>query len=243
MAPGEMDQFVSLPDYTHASVTAFMRNYNNESIKNAIAQVKDFAKDNEADPDSKIEIKLAGGLLGILAAVNEEVEWSYWAILIAIFSATFVLCLIAFRSAKVAVILLIPLAVSQVLCELIMIVLHIDLNIDSLPVAAVGVGVGIDYGIYLMSRLREESFDYDFDQARLRALLTTGKVIMFTAATLFIGVVFWLFATMKFQAEMGMLIGLLMVFNMIGALVFIPALTGIMKPSFVLGLKGKEVIA
>jgi predicted RND superfamily exporter protein len=171
------------------------------------------------------------------------VEWSYWAILIAIFSATFVLCLIAFRSAKVAVILLIPLAVSQVLCELIMIVLHIDLNIDSLPVAAVGVGVGIDYGIYLMSRLREEAFDYDFDQARLRALLTTGKVIMFTAATLFIGVVFWLFATMKFQAEMGMLIGLLMVFNMIGALVFIPALTGILKPSFVLGKKGKEGIA
>ncbi len=243
MAPGEMDQFVSLPDYTNSSVTAFMRDYNNESIKNAIAQVKDFAKDNEADPDSKIEIKLAGGLLGILAAVNEEVEWSYWAILIAIFSATFVLCLIAFRSPKVAVILLIPLAVSQVLCELIMIVLHIDLNIDSLPVAAVGVGVGIDYGIYLMSRLREEAFDYDFDQARLRALLTTGKVIMFTAATLFIGVVFWLFATMKFQAEMGMLIGLLMVFNMIGALVFIPALTGIMKPRFVLGRKGKEGIA
>ena len=96
MAPGEMDQFVSLPDYTNASVTAFMRNYNNESIKNAIAQVKEFAKDNEANPDSKIEIKLAGGLLGILAAVNEEVEWSYWAILIAIFSATFVLCLSRF---------------------------------------------------------------------------------------------------------------------------------------------------
>jgi hypothetical protein len=235
MAPGEMDQFVNLPDYTNASVTAFMQAYNNESIKNAIAQVKHFAKDNEADPNSKIEIKLAGGLLGILAAVNEEVEWSYWAILIAIFASTFVLCVVAVRSAKVAVILLIPLAVSQVLCELIMIALRIDLNIDSLPVAAVGVGVGIDYGIYLMSRLREEAFDHDFDQARLRALATTGKVIMFTAATLFIGVVFWLFATMKFQAEMGMLIGVLMVFNMVGALIFIPALTGILKPSFVLG--------
>ena len=70
---------------------------------------------------------------------------------------------------------MIPLAVSQVLCELIMIVLHIDLNIDSLPVAAVGVGVGIDYGIYLMSRLREEAFDYDFDQARLRGAFDHGQ--------------------------------------------------------------------
>ena len=234
MTPGEMDQFVSLPDYTNSNVTAFLRGYSHKSIKSAIAKLKEFAGVVNADPESKIKVRLAGGILGILAAVNEEVGWSYWAILAVIFSTVFILCVCTYRSFKAAFILIVPLAVSQVLCELIMLLFHIDLNICSLPVTAIGVGVGIDYGIYLMSRLREECLvQGDFETARLIALVTTGKVIMFTALTLAIGVGFWLFSVMKFNAEMGLLILLLMIFNMISALVFIPALSGILRPSFV----------
>jgi predicted RND superfamily exporter protein len=243
MAPGEMDQYVSVPDYTHSSVTAFLRDYDNASIKNAISRVKDFAREMEADEEAKIEIKLAGGILGILAAVNEEVEWSYWAILAAIFSSTFLLCLFAYRSPKAALILIIPLAAAQVLSELLMLLLNIDLNVNSLPVAAIGVGLGIDYGIYLLSRLKEETLSGgDFDTARFVALSTTGKVILFTAFNLSVGVSFWLLSEVKFQAEMGLLIGTLLWFNCISALVFIPALTGILRPKFVMGTKEKEVI-
>jgi len=243
MAPGEMDQYVSMPDYTHSNVVAFIRDYNNASIKNAISKVKEFAKDLETNKDAKIEIKLAGGILGILAAVNEEVEWSYWTILIAIFSSTYLLCLFAYRSFKAAVILIIPLLAAQVLSELLMLLLHIDLNINSLPVAAIGVGLGIDYGIYLLSRLREEVLaGNDFNVARFVALSTTGKVILFTAFNLSVGVSFWLLSAVKFQAEMGLLIGSLLWFNCISALVFIPALTGILRPNFVLGRRRKEVV-
>ena len=235
MAPGEMDQFVSLPDYTHSNVTAFFRNYNASTIKSAIAETKEFAERFvNSDPDSKVEIKLAGGILGILAAVNEEVEWSYWAIFIIIFSTVFVICLITYRSIKAALILIIPVFVAQVLCDLFMMLNHIDLNIDSLPVASVGVGVGIDYGIYLMSRLREEcGKTNDFEKAKLIALTTTGKTIMFTALTIAVALIPWLFSSLKFQAEMGILILFLMIFNMIGALVFVPALSAVLKPNFV----------
>jgi len=234
MAPGEMDQLVSLPDYTHSNVTAYFRDYDHASIKSAISTVKEFGQEVDADPNSKVEIKLAGGLLGILAAVNEEVEWSYWAILAAIFTSTFLLCLITYRSWKAAVILCLPLYVSQVMCDLVMMAFHIDLNIDSLPVASIGVGVGIDYGIYLLSRMKEECLMTEsWERARLIALTTTGKIILFTGVTLVFGLLFWLFSDIKFQAEMGFLILLLMVFNMIGALIFIPALTGILKPNFV----------
>jgi len=237
MSPGEFDRFVSLPNYQNSNVTAFLRNYNHKIIKDAIQDVKDFAKPINSDPDSKVRIKLAGGILGIMAAVNEEVEWSYWAILIVIFSVTFLLCLITYRSFKAALILILPLYASQVLCELVMMYLHIDLNIDSLPVAAIGVGVGIDYGIYLLSRLKEEcALTEDFEKAKLIALATTGKIIIFTALTTATGTMFWLFSTLKFQAEMGLLILLLMTFNMIGALVFIPALSSILKPNFVLNM-------
>ena len=241
MVPGEMDQFVSLPDYTNASVTAFLRSYSHRSIKTAISKLKEYRDRLSLDPDSKVRIRVAGGILGILAAVNEEVEWSYWAILLVVFSTTFILCTLTYHSLKAGFILLIPLAVSQVICELIMLMLHIDLNIDSLPVTAIGIGVGIDYGIYLMSRLKEECLEQgDFDKARMTALLTTGRVIMFTALTLAIGVGFWTFSIMKFCAEMGLLILVLMVFNMITALILIPALSSILKPSFVKNI-AKEV--
>ena len=243
MAPGELDQYISLPDYTNASVTAFLREYNHDSIKLAIKKLKEFRDEVNADPDSKIKIRVAAGILGVLAAVNEEVEWSYWATLIVIFTTIFLLCAFTYRSLRASLILLIPLAVSQVLCELVMLALHIDLNIDSLPVAAIGVGVGIDYGIYLMSRLREECIvAKTFDEARLMALLSTGKVIIFTAITVAFGVGFWIFSVMKFSAEMGLLIFLLMMFNMVCALVLIPALVGIFKPRFVRTI-GKEVMA
>jgi len=234
MAPGEIDQYVSVPDYTNSNVTAFLRDYNHKSIKEAIEKLKEFQETVSNDPDSKVKIRLAGGILGILAAVNEEVEWSYWAILVVIFSTTFVLCTFTYRSFKSGFILLVPLAVSQISCELIMLCLDIDLNIDSLPVTAIGVGIGIDYGIYLMSRLKEEcELHNNFEKSRLTALFTTGKVIMFTALTLSVGVGFWLFSTIKFPAEMGLLILVLMVFNMIFALILIPALSGIIKPAFV----------
>ncbi len=243
MVPGEMDQFVSLPDYSDSNVTAFLRGYNHDSIKNAINDIKKFKQSLESDPNTKINIRVAAGILGILAAVNEEVGKSYWIILILIFSTTFIFCAITYHSLKAALILIIPLAVSQVLCELLMLIFHIDLNISSLPVTAIGVGVGIDYGIYLMSRLKEECLvSDDFDSARLTTLITTGKVIMLTALTLVMGVGFWLFSIMKFSAEMGLLILLLMIFNMFSALILIPALSGIIKPNFVKAM-GKGVVA
>lgn len=242
MAPGEMDQFVSLPDYTHSNVTAFFRDYNAQTIKDSIAEIKEFAKDINSNPDSKIEIKLAGGILGILAAVNEEVEWSYWAIFAVIFSSIFLICLLLYRSLKAAIILIIPVFVAQVMCDLFMMLYGIDLNINSLPVASVGVGVGIDYGIYLMSRLKEEcGKTTDFEMAKLISLTTTGKTIMFTALTIAVALLPWLFSPIKFQAEMGLLILLLMIFNMIGALVFLPALTAVLKPNFVLKMSQQTV--
>ncbi len=242
MAPGEMDRFVSIPEFQDASVTAFLQSYSHDSIKEAIKKLKDYRDKMALDPESKVRMRVCGGILGILAAVNEEVEWSYWAILIVVFITTFLLCTFTYRSFKAGFILLIPLAVSQVICELIMLMLHIDLNIDSLPVTAIGIGVGIDYGIYLMSRLKEEcAIQSSFEKARMVALMTTGRVIMFTALTLSFGVGFWLFSVMKFCAEMGLLILVLMIFNMIAALILIPALSGIFKPSFVKKM-GKEAL-
>jgi predicted RND superfamily exporter protein len=229
-SPGEMDRWVDY-SWTNGTITCFYKDYNNELIHNCIAQAQKFI---DANPTEKIRFRLAGGLLGILAAVNEEVEWSYWASLIAVFVVVFILCILTFRSITAGLILIIPLAISQVLSEAFMLWKGIDLNINSLPVAAIAVGIGIDYGIYLLARISEEyETSGSYAVSNRKAVETTGKAIIFTATTLIAGVVFWAFIDLKFQAEMGLLLGLLMFLNMVNALVFIPSLVTIFRPKFV----------
>ncbi len=238
MAPGEMDHYIS-SDSKNATVTLFFRGYNNDIIRTAITSMKEYIKDN---PLEVMQFRLAGGLLGILAAVNEEVEWSYWVNMALIFSLTFFLCSLTYRSLICATLLIIPLAISQMLSDTFMYLFGVDLNINSLPVAAIGVGIGVDYGIYILSRLAEEYQERgDLSDAIYAAVTTTGKAVIFTATTLVAGVIFWMFSVIKFQAEMGILLAFLMTFNMIGSILFIPVMISVIGPERTL-LKYKDAI-
>ncbi len=228
---GEMDRFFS-PDYTNATITVFYRNYNNEVIHGAIDRAKQYiAAQNR--PDDSIRYVLAGGLFGILAAANEEVEWSYRVNVPLIFAAVFILSFLTYRSAVAALIVMIPSLVAQPLSEAVMYLVGIDFNINSLPVAAIGIGIGIDYGYYVLSRIAEEyEVCHDFSQANMHAIATTGRAIVFTCTTLVVSVMFWLLHPLKFEAEMAFLLMMLMIFHAIGALVFIPALVSLLRPRF-----------
>jgi predicted RND superfamily exporter protein len=228
---GEMDRFFS-PDYTNATLTILYKDYNNEIIHNAIDRAKNYIAEHSR-PEDSVRYLLAGGLLGILAATNEEVEWSYRVNVPLIFFVVFVLSFATYRSVLGAFIVMIPSLVAQPLSEAVMYLMGIDFNINSLPVAAVGIGIGIDYGYYVLSRIVEEyEQTNDFDEANRRAIATTGKAIIFTCTTLVVSVVFWLFFPLKFEAEMAFVLMMLMIFHAIGALVFIPALVSLLRPRF-----------
>ena len=228
---GEMDRFFS-PDYTNATVTIFYKNYNNEIIHDAINRAKAYIAEH-SHPQDSVRYLLAGGLLGILAASNEEVEWSYRVNVPLIFFVVFVLSFATYRSVVGALIVMIPSLVAQPLSEAVMYLMGIDFNINSLPVAAVGIGIGIDYGYYVLSRIVEECEETnDFDEANRRAIATTGKAIIFTGTTLVASVVFWLFFPLKFEAEMAFVLMMLMIFHAVGALVFIPAMVSLLRPRF-----------
>ena len=171
--------------------------------------------------------------MGVLAAVNEEVEWSYRFNIGLVLLTVFVLSFLTYRSVIASLIVMIPSIVAQPLSEAVMYLGGIDLNIQSLPVAAIGIGIGIDYGYYLLSRIVEElSVTRDFDDANERALMSTGRAILFTGTTLTASVIFWLWFPMKFQAEMAFLLATLLAFHVIGALVFIPTMVSLLKPRF-----------
>jgi predicted RND superfamily exporter protein len=188
-----------------------------------------------------ITLRLAGGLIGILAAVNEEIENSYRLNLLLVLFTVFVLSYLTYRSVLGALIVMLPSIIAQPLTEAVMYLSRIDMNISSLPVAAVGIGIGIDYGYYVLSRIVEEYGECrDFDVANERALMTTGRAVLFTGTTLVASVILWVFFPMKFQAEMALLLSLILAFHVVGALVFIPAAVSLLKPRFAI-LRGEQI--
>jgi uncharacterized protein len=232
----DLARFVD-PTYTNATITLFYSGYGHETIENAIAEAKRYIAD-ESKRDDAVRYLLAGGTLGILAAVNEEVEWSHRINLALILAVVFVLSYLTYGSVRGALIVMLPSLVAQPMSEAVMYWLGIDLNVNSLPVAAVGIGIGIDYGYYLLSRIAEESA-LDRGAGRLedaiaRALRSTGKTVLFTGLSLTASVVYFVFFPMKFQAQMALLLTFLLAFHLIGALIFIPPMVNLFRPRFML---------
>ncbi|MBI3248980.1 MAG: MMPL family transporter [Deltaproteobacteria bacterium] len=224
-----LERFVD-KELQNATITVFFHDYNHDTIMGALQRAKDYIA---ANPSDKIDFRLAGGLFGILAAVNEEVEWSYRVNLYLVLAIVFILSFLTYWSLAGALIVMIPSIVAQPLTEAIMYGIGIDMNINSLPIAAIGIGIGIDYGYYVLSRITEEYGRFtDVDQAIEEALMTTGRAILFTGTTLTASVIFWLWFPMRFQAEMALLLALILFLHVVGALVFIPSMVSLFRPRF-----------
>jgi predicted RND superfamily exporter protein len=185
-----------------------------------------------------VQYRLAGGVIGVQAAVNEVINASQlWNLILAL-GGVFLCVMIQYRSMAAGLILTIPLAISNLICFALMGVYQIGLTVSTYPVSSVGVGLGVDYGIYYLSRLVEEMRDVgDLNQAIINTLKSNGKSIVMIATTLTIGLVFWLFSALRFQAWMGALLAVLLFCNMLGALFLVPTLVAIFKPKFVTKVK------
>ena len=191
-----------------------------------IERIVDAVKRYEAahgNPD--VSFKLATGNVGVMAATNEAVAAAQWPIMACVFGSTILLCLISFRSLRVTAAIVIPLGIVSLLAYALMAMLDIGLKVSTLPVAALGVGIGVDYGLYLYGRFRGfHANGHGIRDAYTRTLEVTGNGVLFTGLTLALGVSTWLLSPLKFQADMGLLLGFLFLMNMVGALVLLPAL-------------------
>lgn len=145
--------------------------------------------------------------------------------LILVYLAVIILAFVTFRSWRAVVCAVVPLMLTSVLCEALMVWLNIGVKVATLPVIALGVGIGVDYALYVMTvtqaRLRE---GMSLSDAYYKALLFTGKVVVLTGVTLGIAVATWAFSPIKFQADMGILLAFMFIWNMLGALILLPAL-------------------
>jgi predicted RND superfamily exporter protein len=146
--------------------------------------------------------------------------------LLYVYAAVIALCFLTFRSWRAVLVAVIPLVVTSILCEALMVWLGIGVKVATLPVIALGVGIGVDYALYLLSvQLAGQRRGLSLAQAYAEAVTFTGRVVALVGVTLAAGVITWAFSPIKFQADMGILLTFMFVWNMVGALVLIPALS------------------
>lgn len=229
-------------DCSLAPVLVFLNDHKAETLQRAVKAVQGFAQEHNKDG---LEFLLAAGNAGIEAATNEVIAQTELTILILVYICVAAMCLITFRSIPATICIVIPLILTSVLGNALMAFLGIGVKVATLPVVALGVGIGVDYGIYIYSRL--ESFlraGLTLQEAYYQTLKSTGKAVLFTGLCLAIGVATWMFSAIKFQADMGLMLTFMFIVNMFGALWLLPALARfLIKPEKLAGKTGGSLLA
>jgi predicted RND superfamily exporter protein len=182
----------------------------------------------------------------VLAASNDEVEGSNNATLIASFATTFLMILFAYRSLAAALLLIVSLGTATLISLAYMYFAGIGFDVNTLPVQALGVGVGVDYALYIMDRVvRERQRGFDREESIRIAIKTTGMAVFFTGTTLVGGIIFWYFlSSLRFSADMSLLLSIILTGNLIGAVLLVPSLATLFRPSFaVVGVPEKPALA
>jgi len=222
VAPIETGSGLLNADASAMPILIYLTDHKAETLLAVTRAVKDFAARHSSP---KIKFRLASGNAGVMAATNEVVRAAERPILLWVFGAVTALCLITFRSVRATLCIVVPLAIVNYLAYALMVLLGIGLKTSTLPMLALGVGIGVDYGIYIFARLRKalEAGEY-FEDAMFAALKDSGAAVVFTGLTLALGVSTWVFSSLKFQADMGVLLAFMFLVNMLGAIVLLPAM-------------------
>jgi uncharacterized protein len=210
-------------------VIAYLADHKAETLDRVVGAAAAFADEHD---EGERRFLLAAGSAGIEAATNTVVAQANRTMLLYVYAAVVVLCFITFRSWRAVVVAVVPLALTSILCEALMVVLGIGVKVATLPVIALGVGIGVDYALYLLSvQLAQQRAGAPLAEAYRNAIQFTGKVVALVGITLAAGVVTWAFSPIKFQADMGILLTFMFLWNMLGALVLIPALSSFLLPT------------
>jgi predicted RND superfamily exporter protein len=235
--PGETSRFLD-PSYTVSHVTFFCKNHQGDNVARIIDEARNFVRDNTME---KADFRLAGGLIGVTGAANEEIVKNDILMNLLGFGTIFIIVMFTYRSAVASLVMMIGLFLANGVVNAYMAYKNIGINLQSLPIVTVGVGFGIDYALYIVSRAVEE-FKGDVTEAVRLGLATSGKAVTFTAITLVVATLLWAFANIRFCSEMGLLLALWMGISFLGSCTFVPALLVLLKPKFFLRAAEEGII-
>ncbi|MBX3667173.1 MAG: MMPL family transporter [Rhodocyclaceae bacterium] len=238
--PGALKEFVT-PDENEADIVFYYKDHQAETINRVVALAEDGIAQLKKDvPD--LHIELGGGIIGVTAAGNQALHTDHMLIIPAVMILAFVLVMVYYSSIHAGWLMVLPMLFSTLMTYAYMGALNIGISVNTVPVIAVGVGVGIDYAVYFMDRIREEyAALHDIKKAVINAVATTGYAVSFTATTLIAGVVMWIFMSdLRFQSDAAILLSFMLVVNAIAAMLIVPAWCVVFKPRFVTSIHYDE---
>ena len=225
--------YIITPRRDATQVTVYCKDREGENVQRIVLRTQNFF----AEPKHKVpgvNFALASGIIGQLAAANQEIIDNDLLLNVLAFATIYMVILITYRSFMAGLYLLFPLALANAAINAYMGAHDIGININTLPVVTVGVGFGIDYSIYIVSRIIEElALGHDLKDSTYTALITSGKAVAFTALTLVASVLFWYWSSIRFDAEMGLLLAVWMFVSMLGAMTILPVLIVTFDPAFI----------
>lgn len=231
--PGALNEFADT-DERIANLVFFYKDHQGETIRRAIHMAKEWITANDGKVEG-LKIRLAGGTIGVTAAMNEAAFDTNKTVLPLVFLFIVLIVTFFYRSLYAGLLMLLAMIFATTMTYAYMGLQHVGININTVPIIAVGVGVGIDYSIYMMDRIREEMIRLnDLQAAVRRAISTTGLAISFTALTLIAGIVMWvILSDLRFQADAAQLLSVMIVLNAVAAMLLVPSAILLFKPSFV----------
>ncbi|MDO8785294.1 MAG: efflux RND transporter permease subunit, partial [Syntrophales bacterium] len=231
--PGDYAGLVDIP-FQEAQVISFFRDHLPTTVNAAVDNTKAFIK--ALPPPKGVDINFASGSIGLTKAVNDELSRSYWLAIGVVLFFIFVFCLCAFRSVVAALILVIPLFISRAIVFSMLYFMNIGETVASLTVMAVSMGIGVDFGIYILARIQEEYIrEKDLQKAVHTGMGTAGRGVLFSSVTIIFPVALWyLLSDVRFWGETGLFLAGLLLVSLIVSLVFVPAILVALKPKFII---------
>ncbi len=218
------------PDFNNTALFFYCRNHRGPTIRRIIARAEEFIKDN---PLEDAQFRLAGGIIGVLAAANEEMVRNDVILNVVGYVTIFLVVCLTYWSVAAGFYLIVPLLIANEVVNAYMGGRGIGINVQTLPVVTVGVGFGIDFAFYVVSRVREElATGGSVEDATREALRTAGKAVTFTALTMIAGILFWSFSSIRFDADMGLLLALWMAVSFLASVTLLPACLVTFQPGF-----------
>lgn len=233
--PSDFNKYTDAQTHSLGNINYFFKDHMPDTVDTAIETTREFFKNLDLDMSGLGEFKIAGGEIGISYAINHEIESVHYIIIFGVLLLIFIICAFSFRSITAGVLLVVPLIASNVIAFSYMALNDIGLTINTLPVISVGLGIGVDFGVYLYSRFQEEYKNFgDYDTAILTGCVTAGKGVVYTALTMVIPLYLWYFISdIRFQGEMGLFLAIILTVNLMSVMFFHPAIISKLRPKFI----------
>ena len=241
--PGALKEFIDT-DEREANMVFYYKDHKGETIRRSIHQVRQWI-DQVGQSVDGLSLHLAGGIIGVTAAINEAAFETNVIVVPLVLLLIFILISTFYRSMHAGFLMFLAMSFATVFTYAYMGIRSIGINVNTVPIIAVGIGVGIDYSIYIMDRIREEmqqGAESLIDAVR-RGIKTTGAAVCFTAITLMAGVIMWVFVSdLRFQADAALLLCVMLLLNAFAAIFVVPAWIVAFKPKFIVAVVERQTI-